>query len=66
MHRHAFGGYLACLAIIGGCSSPSARVVRSMERKPAPDFELTDLEGATVRLGDLRGRPVVLAFFAYG
>lgn len=30
----------------------------------APDFELDDLEGNTWRLSDLRGRPVVLAYFA--
>ena len=28
----------------------------------APDFELKDIEGNTIRLSDLRGRPVVLAF----
>jgi len=29
----------------------------------APDFELTSDDGATVRLSDLRGRPVVLYFY---
>jgi peroxiredoxin Q/BCP len=29
----------------------------------APDFELPDQEGATVRLSELRGRPVVLYFY---
>jgi peroxiredoxin len=28
----------------------------------APDFELKDVQGNTVRLSDFRGRPVVLAF----
>ncbi len=27
----------------------------------APDFELTDTRGSTIRLSDYRGRPVVLA-----
>ncbi len=33
------------------------------EGKAAPDFELVDDEGATVRLSDFRGRPVVLYFY---
>src|SRR5713226_6895849 len=31
----------------------------------APDFELTDLDGTTVRLAELRGRPVVIEFGSY-
>jgi len=33
------------------------------EGTPAPDFELESDEGATVRLSDLRGKPVVLYFY---
>jgi peroxiredoxin Q/BCP len=33
------------------------------EGKPAPDFELTGDGGETVKLSDLRGRPVVLYFY---
>jgi peroxiredoxin Q/BCP len=33
------------------------------EGKPAPDFELRSDAGETVRLSDLRGRPVVLYFY---
>jgi thioredoxin-dependent peroxiredoxin len=33
------------------------------ESKPAPDFELQSDSGATVRLSDLRGKPVVLYFY---
>jgi cytochrome c biogenesis protein CcmG/thiol:disulfide interchange protein DsbE len=34
------------------------------EGQPAPDFALADLDGNPVRLEDLRGRPVVLNFWA--
>ena len=30
--------------------------------EPAPDFELEDVFGKRIRLSDLRGRPVLLAF----
>lgn len=30
---------------------------------PAPDFEARDHQGRTVRLGELRGRFVVLVFY---
>jgi peroxiredoxin Q/BCP len=33
------------------------------EGRPAPDFELTSDSGETVRLSDLRGKPVVLYFY---
>jgi peroxiredoxin Q/BCP len=33
------------------------------EGKPAPDFDLESDEGATVRLSELRGKPVVLYFY---
>jgi peroxiredoxin Q/BCP len=33
------------------------------EGKPAPEFELESDSGETVRLSDLRGRPVVLYFY---
>jgi peroxiredoxin Q/BCP len=33
------------------------------EGRPAPDFELTSDSGESVRLSDLRGRPVVLYFY---
>lgn len=33
------------------------------EGKPAPDFELTTDSGETIRLSDLRGKPVVLYFY---
>jgi peroxiredoxin Q/BCP len=33
------------------------------EGKPAPDFSLTSDSGETVKLSDLRGKPVVLYFY---
>lgn len=33
------------------------------EGRPAPDFELETDEGGTVRLSELRGKPVVLYFY---
>lgn len=33
--------------------------------EPAPDFELTDLDGAAVRLSELRRAPVVIEFGSY-
>ena len=33
------------------------------EGKPAPDFELTSDSGESVKLSDLRGKPVVLYFY---
>ncbi len=36
------------------------------KNKPAPDFELSALGGEKVRLSDFRGKPVILAFWAYG
>lgn len=64
-----------------GCMSPEQRaakkqtqefeakqqeLVASLTNKPAPNFELTALDGPKVKLSDFRGKPVLLAFFAYG
>lgn len=48
-----------------GCSS-AARFRRHVMEKPAPDFELTALDGKEVRLSSFRGSPVLLTFWAFG
>ncbi|HET6277154.1 MAG TPA: redoxin domain-containing protein [Candidatus Polarisedimenticolia bacterium] len=40
------------------------RATPPAEGEPAPAFTATDLQGRTVRLDDLRGRPVLLDFWA--
>ena len=45
-----------------GCSQlAEGYFVWNVKNKPVPDFELTAIDGATVRLSDYRGRPVLLA-----
>jgi peroxiredoxin len=53
---------LALLPLIAalGLSAPAL----AQSGQPAPPFSVRDLEGRTVRLQDLRGRPVVLDFWA--
>jgi cytochrome c biogenesis protein CcmG/thiol:disulfide interchange protein DsbE len=36
----------------------------TMVNRPAPDFTLTSFEGAKISLADLRGKPVVINFWA--
>ena len=58
---------LTALTISSGCSGiAERRFVSQILDKPAPDFELTSLDGQKVRLADFRGKPVMLAFWAYG
>lgn len=51
------GAWAGSIAI--GSPPPVARI-----GAPAPDFALADLEGNPLNLADLRGRPVVLNFWA--
>jgi len=62
---------LSCTLVIAlglyGCAgNAEKRFVSHMRNKPAQDFELKALDGANVKLSDFRGKPVLLAFFAYG
>ena len=36
----------------------------ALKGKPAPDFQLTDIDGNSIRLADLRGKAVLLNFWA--
>jgi cytochrome c biogenesis protein CcmG/thiol:disulfide interchange protein DsbE len=70
---------LACGAILSGCSADnqSAETLtaaaggattigrpRTQVGNPAPDFQLPKIDGATVSLADLRGKPAVIVFWA--
>lgn len=57
---------LAWILISSTPPTPGATVTLVQPRKGfyAPDFELTTLSGETVRLSALRGKPVILNFWA--
>jgi cytochrome c biogenesis protein CcmG, thiol:disulfide interchange protein DsbE len=52
-------GWIAVMAARGGAATGGAHIGQA-----APDFALADLDGNPVRLSDLRGRPVILNFWA--
>ncbi len=64
---------LAILATPAGCASNAQPSAPNVDAAPAtgiavgnvaPDFALTDSDGRTVRLGDFRGKVVLLEFSA--
>ncbi len=53
---------LASVLLIAGCSAGAEQGVRI--GNPAPDFQLLNLEGQNVSLSNLRGKPVLVNFWA--
>ncbi len=61
------GGILVAPLLVmlaSGLRHDPREVVSPLIGKPAPEFTLSDLEGRTLRLEDLRGQPVVVNFWA--
>ena len=50
---------LTLVSLMVGCSSPAPQV-----GKPAPDFQLPNLEGQSISLSDFQGKPILLNFWA--
>jgi peroxiredoxin len=73
-HRHTWHGLMALTLILGAAWLLASRVQSVADPKtlapapqagfPAPDFTLTTLDGETVTLSALRGRPVLINFWA--
>lgn len=60
-------GVVASLALAAATGCATNRAISGAEvNTMAPDFEAVDIDGRTVRLSELRGKPVVLAFWFYG
>ena len=67
MRRVVHASLIAALLMSTGCSwIKERRFISDVMGKPAMDFELQSLTGETERLSDYRGKPVLLAFWAYG
>lgn len=67
MARTVAMSLLAVILFSAGCASPSERrFLSGVTNRPARDFALKDLSGTVVKSSELLGKPVVLAFWAYG
>lgn len=54
------------LVTSAGCAMSTRAARQRLIGTAAPDFALPALDGETVRLSDSLGKPVLLAFWAYG
>ncbi len=66
MKRSMFGLIGVALMLTMGCQMPDQKLKQQMIGKPAPDFELSALDGKKVRLSSYRGKPVFLTFWGHG
>ena len=54
------------LLLVGCKMADPAASADHLRGKLAPDFTLKDLDDQDIRLSKFRGRPIMLAFWAYG
>ena len=54
---------LTLMLLLAGCSAGCGPLVARVG-EPAPDFQLQDLDGQDISLRDLRGKPVLINFWA--
>jgi len=68
MHRITVAGLALTLLIVGGAGAApdfaSLKVQPYQPPKPAPAFALPGLDGKVTRLADLRGKVVLVFFWA--
>ncbi len=67
MRRLKIIGLLALSALpLSGCThAMKTRLDKHVLNKPAPDFELTAMDGGQTKLSDFRGKPVILSFWSH-
>lgn len=64
MRRRDFIGLMA-VGMVGGAGGTSWAVA-PLAGKPAPEFNVTLMDGRVIALKDLRGKPVLVNFWASG